>query len=231
MKKSLLGLAASAAALSFAMPASAAETLEVVSGPAGSRSVTISAADPIGQSFTAFTDTITSVGFQFASLNPTHTNQSITLSILAGETLSGAALFSSAFTLPASINSRTPQWFDIAVSNLAVTSGQLYSLVLTTGSSARNALVLGPDYSYANGGGLVGGDAYAGGKLLTNWASIYPNCKGAANNCDANFRVTGENLVAAVPEPGAWAMMIVGFLAVGGAMRGARARRPQLNYV
>lgn len=228
--KTALWLAASAAALACSMPATAAETLQVVSGPAGTRSVTISAADPIGQSFTAFTDTITSVGFQFNSLNPSQANEAITLRIFAGETLSGTSLFTSAFTLPSSINSRTPQWFDIAVSNLAVASGQRYSLVLTTGSSPRNALVVGPDFNVQTGQ-FSGGDAYAGGKLLTDWPSIYANCKGAANNCDANFRVTGETLAAAVPEPGAWAMMIVGFLAVGGAMRASRTRRPQLHYV
>lgn len=223
-------LAASAAALACSLPATAAETLQILSGPAGTRAVSISAADPIGQSFTAFTDTITSVGFQFNSLNPTQANEQITLRIFAGETLSGTALFTSAFTLPTSINSRTPQWFDIAVNNLAITNGQLYSLVLTTGSSARNALVVGPDYNVQTGQ-FGGGDAYAGGKLMTDWTGIYANCKGAANNCDANFRVTGNLVAAAVPEPGAWAMMIVGFMAVGGAMRGARARRPQLNYV
>lgn len=230
MNKSLRGLAASVAALTLATPATAAETLQILSGPAGTRAVTISAADPIGQSFTAFTDTITSVGFQFASLNPTQANEAITLSIFAGEALSGAALFTSAFTLPSAINSRTPQWFDIAVANLAVVSGQRYSLVLNTGNSARNALVVGPDYNVQTGQ-FSGGDAYAGGKLMTDWTGIYANCKGPANNCDANFRVTGERLAAAVPEPGAWAMLIVGFMAVGGALRGARARRPQLHYV
>lgn len=230
MKSSLL--AAAAVTLSFGLFAaapSAAATLQVVSGPAGTRAVTISAADPIGQSFTAFTDTITSVGFQFASLNPTAANEAISLRIFSGETLAGTALFSTSFTLPTAINSRTPQWFDIAVPSLAITNGQRYSLVLATGSSPRNALVVGPDFNVQTGQ-FSGGDAYAGGRLLTNWSGIYANCTGAANNCDANFRVTGD-LAAAVPEPGAWAMMIVGFMAVGGAMRAARVRRPQLRYV
>lgn len=228
MKTALLGLAASAAALSFALPATAAETLQVVSGPAGTRAVSIANFDPIGQTFTAFTDTITSVGFQFASLNPAHTNDPITLRIFAGETLSGTSLFTNVFTLPTSINSRTPQWFDIAVPSLAVTNGQRYSLVLETGSSFRNALVVGPDFNPSTGQ-FAGGDAYAGGRLLSTTLT-YANCAGTANNCDANFRVTGNLVAAAVPEPGAWAMMIVGFLAVGGAMRAARTRRPQLTY-
>jgi hypothetical protein len=34
-----------------------------------------------------------------------------------------------------------------------------------------------------------------------------------------------------VPEPSTWAMLIVGFGAVGGALRAARRRRPALNYI
>lgn len=229
MKTALLGFAASAAALSFAMPAAAAETLQIVSGPAGTRAVSIANFDPIGQTFTAFTNTITSVGFQFSSLNPSSPNDPITLRIFAGETLTGTSLFTQAFTLPTSINSRTPQFFDIAVPSLAVVLGQRYSLILETGASFRNALVIGPDFN-PNTGQFAGGEAYAGGRLLSS-TPTFPNCAGTTNNCDANFRVTGNLVAAAVPEPGAWAMMIVGFLAVGGAMRGARVRRPQLNYV
>lgn len=35
----------------------------------------------------------------------------------------------------------------------------------------------------------------------------------------------------AVPEPGTWALLILGFGAVGGAMRSARKSRPVLNYI
>lgn len=228
MKTALLGLAATAAALSFAPAAQAAETLQIVSGPAGTRAVSIAAFDPIGQTFTAFTDTITSVGFQFASLNPSNPNDPITLRIFAGETLTGTALFTSAFTLPTSINSRTPQWFDIAVPSLGVTNGQRYSLVLETTASFRNALVVGPDFNPSTGQ-FAGGDAYAGGRLIST-VLTYPNCAGATNNCDANFRVTGVNAVAAVPEPGTWAMLIVGFLAVGGTLRASKRPRVALTY-
>lgn len=229
MKTALFGFAASAAALACSLPATAAETLSVVSGPAGTRAVSIANVDPIGQTFTAFTDTITSVGFQFASLNPTQPNDPITLRIFAGETLTGTSLFTNTFTLPTSINSRTPQWFDIAVPSLGVTNGQRYSLVLQTGSSFRNALVVGPDFNPSTGQ-FAGGDAYAGGRLLSTGAT-YANCTGANNNCDANFRVTGNLVAAAVPEPTTWAMLILGFGVVGGALRRRTARRPQLNYV
>lgn len=229
MKIALFGVAASAVALLFAMPAAAAETLQVVSGTTSPRAVTISFFDPIGQTFTAFTDTLTSVGFEFTTLNPTDPNTNLTLSIFAGETLTGASLFNSSFSLPSSLDMANERvWVDIAVPGLAVARGQRYSLVLNA-TSNRAALLTGPGFDSPSGQ-FFGGDAYTGGRLLGTPAP-YANCTGANNNCDANFRVTGENLVAAVPEPGTWAMMIVGFLAVGGAMRGARVRRPQLKYV
>lgn len=230
MKKSLLGIAASAVALSLAMPAAAAETLQVVANPQTNRLASIAAFDPIGQSFTAFTDTITSVGFQFGSLNPTQPNEQITLRIFAGETLTGTSLFTTNFTLPNSINSSTPTFFDIAVPNIAVTNGSRYSLVLTTGSSFRNAVAVGPGFNVGQNQ-FTGGDAYAGGRAFAS-TPLYSNCPNTPGSiCDLNFRVTGNLVAAAVPEPGAWAMMIVGFMAVGAAMRSSRTRRPQLNYI
>lgn len=225
MKTAFLGFAASAAALSFALPATAA-TLEVVSG-SGQRAAQIQAFGPVGQSFTAFTDTITSVGFQFNTLNPGSANAPISFSLFAGETLTGTALFTGSFALPAAWTDRTPRWADIVLPGIAVTNGSVYSLVLST-TSARTGIVLGPDYNIFNGQPL-GPDAYAGGRAFAN-RTLYTNCTGANNNCDLNFRVTGDNLVAAVPEPGTWAMLILGFGIVGGALRRRATRRPQLIY-
>lgn len=232
MKTALLGLAASAAALSCPLPATAAETLEVKAQPSPvERAALIANYGPIGQSFTAFTDTLSAVQFQFKTFNTGSANSPINLSLFAGESLSGSALFSTTFSVPTAMSTAT--WAGVVLPEVAVTQGQKYTFVLST-SSFRNAIVIGPGYTYSDpafpNGRQVGGDAYTGGKLLSG-SSIYPECNGAANNCDLNFRITGNLVAAAVPEPGAWAMMIVGFLAVGGAMRGARARRPQLNYV
>lgn len=222
-----LALAALAGPLALAPQAHAAETLEVVSGTTSPRAVNVNIA-PIGQSFTAFTDTLTSVGFQFNTLNPNAVNAPITLSIFGGETLSGTALFTTTFTMPATISDRTPRWVDISLPDLAITNGDLYSLVLT-GTTSRAAVVQGPGYNSGTGQ-FFGGDAYAGGKLLSNWSGIYSNCQGASNNCDLNFRVTGEILAAAVPEPSTWAMMILGMGAVGGAMRRTRRRAPAVSF-
>lgn len=229
MKTTLFGVAAFAATLSFALPAAAqSQTLQVQSGTTSPRSVTVSAFDPIGQTFTAFTDTITSVGFEFTTLNPSSANSALTLNIFAGETLSGTSLFTSAFVLPATLTSRDQRaWVDIVVPSLAVTRGSSYSLVLTA-TSSRAALLTGPGFNSSTGQ-FFGGDAYTGGRLLGTPAP-YTNCAGAANNCDANFRVTGNLIAAAVPEPATWAMLIVGFGIVGGALRRRAARRPNLVF-
>lgn len=207
------------AALATALPAAAA-TLEVVSGPTGQRAVTLSAFDPLGQSFTAFDSRLTSIGFQFQSLNPTAANDPITLQLLSGETLTGSALFSTSFTIPNSINGRTSTWFDVAVNNWAVTTGQKYTLALSTTSSVRNAIVLGPEINI-NTGVPVGGDAYAGGTALFATQPYQGFCQ-TSGICDLNFRITAVTPAGAVPEPATWALMIGGFGAIGGAMRRRR---------
>lgn len=203
-----------------AVPASAA-TLQVVSGQTNPRAVTISSFDPLGQSFTAIDTDLTSFGFQFSSLNPDRVNDPISFSLLAGEGLSGASLFTTAFTLPTSINSRTPTWYDFDITGANVTVGQKYTAVLSTSASARNAVVLGPGYNSSTGQ-FSGGDAYAGGRAFFS-APSYANCDATPSNCDLNFRVTGNTaVVAPVPEPASWAMMMLGIGLAGGTLRRRR---------
>ena len=213
-------------ALSLAAPALAAETLEVVANPQTNRKVTISAFDPIGQSFTAQTNTVSSIGFQFSVLNTGSANSPLTLSLFQGETLTGASLFTQSFVLPGSIMSRNDvEWVDIALPDVVLTLGSLYTAVLNA-SSSRAALVVGPAFDVRSGQ-LLGGDAYTGGRLLTNSANIYSNCQGPGNNCDAKFRVTGD-VIAGVAEPSTWAFLVLGFGAVGA---GLRRRTRKLSYV
>lgn len=202
--------------------AAQAATLEVVSGPDATRQITVSSFDPVGQSFTAFTDNITSLGFQFGTLNAGSANSDITLSLYAGETLTGSSLFTTVFTLPDSIQARGDlAWIDFSLPDLEVTNGALYTAVFTA-TSSRAALVTGPDYNVSTGE-FGGGDAYVDGQLLTNASYIYSNCQGADNNCDLNFRVTGS----VVPEPASWAMMILGLGFAGASLR---RRKPAFTF-
>jgi hypothetical protein len=219
MKFSRLAAVASAVVFAGAAMPAAAATLEVISGPTGQRAVTFPAFGPVGQSFTAFDSQINSVGFQFNALNPSATNTPFSLSLLAGSTLSGPALFTTSFTLPTSINSLTATWFDVAVSNWAVTTGQSYTLVLST-SSARNGIILGPEINIFNGQ-VLGGDAYAGGTALFTSQPYQGFCQ-SSGICDLNFRVSGST--PSVPEPASWALMIGGLGLAGAAMRRAKTR-------
>ena len=220
MKTLLIAAATLAVAIPLATPAHAS-TLQVTSG-SGQRAITLgNFGGAAGQSFTAQDTVLNSVGFQFEGLNPATAGSAYVLSLVAGEALTGTALVTRTFTLPTSIDSRAPVWFDIDIGATAVTLGLRYTAVLTS-ADTRNGLVLGPDINLFTGV-PVAGDAYAGGRAL--FATVpYPNCDNtAASACDLNFRVTGTTATAAVPEPSSWAMMIGGFGVVGGALRRRRA--------
>lgn len=207
-----------------AVPASAA-TLQVISGPTGQRAVTLEAFGPVGQSFTAFDTTISSVGFQFEALNPAAVNTPINLTLRSGSSLTGASLFSTSFTLPLTINGLTATWFDVAVPNWVVTTGQVYTLVMAnTGGSFRNAVVLGPEINIQTGQ-VLGGDAYTGGTALFT-TQPYQNFCLTSGICDLNFRITATTpVIAAVPEPATWAMLVSGFGIAGFGLRSAKRRK------
>ena len=223
MMKSMLRSAAITAGIVVATVSgnASAATLEVTSG--AQRSFILSAFGPVGQSFRAIDTNLTSFGFQFTALNLGRANLPFTFDLFSGETLMGTSLATSTFTLPTSINSRTPTWFDFDITGTTVTVGQLYTAVLSS-SSSRNGPVLGPDINIFTGAELSG-DAYADGRAIFT-REVYPNCA-KTGNCDLNFRVTGTTAVAAVPEPASWALMIVGFGLVGGTLRRRRDTKPR----
>lgn len=201
------------ASASLAATAASATNLEVVSG--SQRSFILSEFGTVGQSFTALDANLTSFGFQFNALNPGNVNLPFAFNLYAGENLTGAAIKTLSFTLPTGINNRTPTWFDFDISGTSVSVGQKYTATLSS-SSSRNGVVMGPDINI-NTGAEISGDAYAGGQALFT-REVYSNCA-RTGNCDLNFRVSGNNLVGAVPETATWAMMIVGMGAIGYAMR------------
>ena len=223
MKIIIRALLATSFGLGLPIAAANAQSVTIGSDVPTNRALTIIFFGPVGQSFTSATDTLTSFGFEFTSLNPGSLNAPITFSLLAGETLTGTALFNSAFTLPSSINSvNVQQFFDIPLPNISVVRGSRYTGMITT-TSERNALLLGPGVDVQTGV-LAGGDAFAGGRLLSAVPTGFTNCDTASSNCDANFRVTG-NLVTAVPEPSTWAMLLVGFAGIGAMLRRRTTRR------
>jgi hypothetical protein len=208
------------AVVSFSPGTAEATTIQVMSG-SGQRAFGIGFfGGTVGQTFTAVDSTLTSIGFQFEGLNPTFTGAPYLLSLFSSETLTGVPLVTRTFTLPTSINSRTPVFFDVDIGSTGVSVGQRYTAALTT-SDTRNGIVLGPDINIFTGVPLSG-DAYAGGRALFT-QTVYPNCTNSPDSaCDFNFRVTGVSAVSAVPEPASWVMMIGGFGVIGGAMRRRR---------
>ena len=106
---------------------------------------------------------------------------------------------------------------DFNLPTIGVTIGSVYTAVFSS-TSSRVGAALGPEYNIYTGA-VLGGDAYSGGQAFLSLANN--NCPtGGASICDFNFRVSGtRDLVAAVPEPATWGMMIFGMGAVGFAMR------------
>lgn len=82
----------------------------------------------------------------------------------------------------------------------------------------------GGGYTGGNGGGLYAGGG--GGTSFVNAAATNASIGVAPGAGDGTFEIDAVNpVVAAVPEPATWAMMILGLGGVGAAMRRARARR------
>jgi len=214
------------ALLLHAGSASAAETIEVVSGPTGARGVQIMAYGPVGQSFTAIASNLTSFGFQFQTFNAGAASAPVVWQLLAGAGLSGAVVATRTLSLPTNLPARTVMFYDFDITGTDVVVGQQYTAVVST-MTTRYGIALGPEYNIFTGAPL-GGDAYAGGRAYFT-QNAFPNCTdSAASNCDLNFRVTGSN-AGAVPEPATWATMLVGLGLVGGGLRRSRAARVRVR--
>jgi hypothetical protein len=92
------------------------------------------------------------------------------------------------------------RWLDVFWSPVTLTAGQTYFLVF---QDDRNAYGIAGDTN----------NPYANGNVYAN--SGFGNFSGF----DYAFRTYADDATGAVPEPATWAMMIMGFGLVGGAMR------------
>ena len=209
--------AAFAATLLLAPAAQAATTIEVAQG-SGVRATTIPFVSYVGQVFTAAGDQILSFGFQVNTLNAGNANAPLTLTLYDGVGTGGTAITSVARTFTGIPATRTPTWIDFDLTGTELTTGAIYSALLTT-TSSRYGVVYGPDININTGQPVPGStDAYAGGRFLTGGAQT-GICAGEGSICDANFRYTYDNVAGVVPEPATWAMMIGGIGLAGGALR------------
>ncbi len=218
MRRTLFtALALSLSAL--ATTAAHAETT-MITGGSGQRSLGIQFFGPVGQSFTVNDPLLRSFGFQFQTLNANQANAPVTLTIRQGEGLTGSVVASATETILGIPTGRIPTFFDFDFTGTTLLSGQSYTALLST-TSSRYGLVYGPDINIFNGQ-VLGGDAYSGGKLVSTRTLSDPCASDSV--CDANFRFTTNAAIGAVPEPATWAMMILGFGLIGGAMRSQRRR-------
>jgi hypothetical protein len=201
-------------ALACAAVPATATTLVVDSG---TRIQTMSFAGGVfGQSFIAPGTDLQSIGVQFATLNPTAAQDSVTITVREGAGLTGAVLGSSTI-VPVNVGRNDPKVFtDIDFTGVTLVSGASYTFTLVNnGSGPRNGILFGPSLIDPPFGQVFGPDAYADGDLLFSGSAFSP-CR-TLDRCDLNFRVTATTAV--IPEPASWALMIAGFGLVGGTLR------------
>lgn len=192
----------------------------------------INAFQPLGQSFTAISSLVTSIGFNFRRFDPDMPVVPITISLYAGTGTSGALVAQRTFTLTSDTG-----FTDVAFDNTPVITGHVYTAALTSASTYQGVV-------YTK-------NSYAGGQLTSPspiLALVDPRGNGA--NKDLAFRVIGltpgipripkppvpafaarglapadddfaaANFnMAAVPEPAQWTLLVAGFGLTGAALR------------
>lgn len=152
---------------------------------------------PLGQSFKAVDANLKSIGFNYTVLNPGFSPSAITLQLFEGEGTGGTQIASRTFNLsnPYGIT-------DTDFTGVTLAVGSIYTAALSTSSPYQGVYVTGDDY--------------ADGHLFSPNASTGDPSGGVDR--DLAFRVIGAT-TAGVPEPASWALMIVGFGAIGATVR------------
>lgn len=171
-----------------------------------------------GQSFLAPGAELLTLGVQFATLNPTLPQNSVTIRLREGAGLGGPIL-GSLTVLPENQPRTGPFVFsDFDFSGITLVPGAPYTITLVNnGSGGRNGIVFGPNL--VNPPFLpFGPDPYPDGRLFFAFG-FNPCGTVSAPDCDLNFRVVTAEMRAVIPEPASWAMLILGFGLVGSALR------------
>ncbi|WP_028964885.1 PEPxxWA-CTERM sorting domain-containing protein [Sphingomonas phyllosphaerae] len=213
MKRVMMAAALAAAGV-MAAPAQAAT---VVHDAGGSRGTSIFQYGPVGQSFTMVGTSLTSFGFQFQTISTAQTNAALTFALLDGSTL-GATVLRQVTGTPTAGAARQNFWYDFDLGGLSLTDGATYTAVVSA-TTDRLGLVYGPAANAT-------ADGYAGGQLLTTKPAFNANSNCTTGICDTNFRFASTGATSgAVPEPATWAMLLLGFGAVGYALRRGRGVR------
>lgn len=215
MKRMLMAAALAVSGLVAGVAPAHAAT--VVQDAGGTRGTSIFQYGPIGQSFTMVGTSLTSFGFQFQTLSTSAGNAALTFSLLAGDTLGGQLLKQVSAT-PAAGAARQNFWYDFDLGGISLSDGTTYTAVVSA-TTDRLGLVYGP----ASNGTV---DGYAGGTLLTTKPAFNAASNCTKGICDANFRFTSTGATGgAVPEPATWALLMLGFGAVGYTLRRSREQR------
>lgn len=174
-----------------------------------------------GQTFTAPTDNVLD-SFSLFLTPAGSVNFQAYLYLWDGAKATGTSLFSSNI-----LNSNNGPEFSFSTGGISLLSGAQYVAFLTTaGVAGGNGTTTMPTDDYKDtlpGGNFVyynAGDNFAA-LTSNNW-----NKTGGGD--DVFFKASFSSSVAAVPEPATWALMLLGFGFVGGAMRSAK-RKQKVN--
>lgn len=194
-----------------------AQAATFVQDGGAARGLTIATSGTVGQTFTMIGTSLTSFGFRFQTGLAGTVDGPVTFSLRDGGSLTGAVLKEVTAT-PTVAGNRTNFWYDFALGGVALTAGNVYTAAVST-TANRLAVV----YSPASTGTV---DGYTGGQLLAANTPFNPSTNCGRGICDANFRFDYATAApGAVPEPATWALLMLGFGAVGYTLRRARGLR------